>query len=379
MPHSSAQRELEFTRLLTEQLLGSAPSVVVSYPQREADSDLRPSPLFLALPEVGEKEIGLAAAIGYTEQLRRSSRIETLADHTAPPWDGPLWRGGTAIFTHQAACPFRAFAQLRLGAEALDSAQPGLSPLDRGILIHEALQRVWNELRSHEGLMSIPADRMEAVVRNAVQESIDEMALKKRAIRQPRFAAIEQARLEKIITEWLELERRRQPFTVLRQEEERKVAVGGVDLTIRADRVDRLDDGTLIVIDYKSGEHRPSEWDGDRPDEPQLPLYAITAEAALSGVFFGVLKVGKSRFSGLALSEGIVPKVKPGPKDVPLPEHIENWRRVLQQLATDFRDGKAVVDPKNPRNTCKYCSLPGLCRIGAADRLDDPDSEDARA
>ncbi len=379
MPQSSAQRELAFTRLLTEQLLGSAPSVVVSYPQREGDLDLRPSPLFSSLPEIAGEEIGLASATGYPEQLRRSSRIEVVEDHMAPLWDGSVLRGGTAIFTHQAACPFRAFAQLRLGAEDLDSAQPGLSPLDRGILIHDVLQRVWNELQSHEKLMSAHADRLKALVQNAVQESIEEMALKRRALHQPRFTAIEQARLERIITEWLELEKQRQPFTVLRQEEERKVAVGGVDVTIRADRVDRLEDGTVIVIDYKTGDRNPSKWEGGRPDEPQLPLYAITAEAPLSGVFFGVLKVGESRFSGLVSSEGIVPKVKPGPRDISLPERIEGWRSVLQQLGADFRDGKAMVDPKNPRDTCKYCSLPGLCRIGSADRRDDPEPEDAHA
>jgi probable DNA repair protein len=122
MPQSSAQRELEFTRQWTEQLLSSAPQVVVSYPLREGDADLRPSPLFSALPETGEKELGLASAAGYPEQLRLSSRIEAVEDHAAPPWEGPLRRGGTAIFTHQAACPFRAFAQLRLGAEALGAA-----------------------------------------------------------------------------------------------------------------------------------------------------------------------------------------------------------------------------------------------------------------
>lgn len=379
MPHSSAQRELDFTQLLTEQLLRSAGSVVVSCPRHEADSDLRFSPLFAGLEEITEERLGLSSEIGYPEQLRRSARTEALEDHMAPRWDGTLRRGGTAIFAHQAACPFRAFAQLRLGADALDSAQPGLSPLDRGILIHEVLERVWAELRSHQGLMSVQDNALKTTVRNAVQGSIADMASKKRALRQSRFAAIEQFRLERIVTEWLELEKQRQPFTVLRQEEERQVTIGGIDLTIRADRVDRLDDGTFVVIDYKSGEHSPSEWDGDRPEDPQLPLYATASEAALSGVFFGILKVGKSRFTGLAISETVVPKVKPRLSDIPFPERVDAWRGILQRLATDFRDGNAKVDPKNPQKTCKYCSLPGLCRIGEADRPEENDSEEARA
>ena len=91
-----------------------------------------------------------------------------------------------------------------------------------------------------------------------------------------------------------------------------------------------------------------------------------------------MLKVGQSRFSGLTRLEGVVPGVKPS-KDIPLPEHIANWRSVLQQLAAHFHNGKAIVDPKSPHDTCKYCSLPALCRIGSADRRDDAELEGARA
>ena len=52
LPRSSPSRELEFAKTLTARLLSSAPTVVVSYPEREGDSDLRVSPLFRTLPEV---------------------------------------------------------------------------------------------------------------------------------------------------------------------------------------------------------------------------------------------------------------------------------------------------------------------------------------
>jgi len=43
---------------------------------------------------------------------------------------------------------------------------------------------------------------------------------------------------------------------------------------VRLDRIDRLNDDSLLVIDYKSGTVSPSSWDLPRPDDVQLPLYA---------------------------------------------------------------------------------------------------------
>ena len=374
LPGSSPSRELEFAKLLTDRLLSAAPSVVVSYPERESDSDLRPSPLFVGLEEVKAEDLGITGAMDYVEQLRLSSAMETIDDHDAPPWDGLLARGGTAIFADQAACPFRAFAKLRLGADPIGDAvvEPGLSALDRGLLIHGVLERVWNELQSHDVLLSISTDQLRSVVRLGVEALIREMSTRRGALGKTRFAAIEQIRLTRLVTDWLELEKARLPFTVVEQEEKHHVRVGGIDLAVRSDRVDRLEDGTLVVIDYKSNDrHRPSEWDGDRPDAPQLPLYATTVDNPLSGVFFGILKTGKIGFRGTASSEGIVPFVKPKPKDVPLYEAIENWRVVLDRLGEEFRQGRAAVDPKKPGQTCQYCGLGALCRINETVHVDD--------
>ena len=362
LPRSSPGRELEVAKRITGRLVASASHVVVSRPQREGDADLRPSPLFTGVPE-GDAELpGISQTLPYSETLRQSSRIETVEDHDAPIWEGSLARGGTAIFADQAACPFRAFAHIRLGARALDVPEPGLSALDRGILVHSVLERVWAQLGSHDALMSAGADE-ETLIRASVRAEIVELASKRRALRQPRFAGIEQARLERLVTDWLEHEKARHPFTVSHLEEERRVCVGGIDISIRADRVDRLDDGTVVVTDYKSSERSPWDWDGDRLAEPQLPLYATTTEETVSGVFFGILETGNTGYRGLAAREGIVAGLKSNRRDPPLAPAIDDWRQVLDRLGSDFRQGRARVDPKKRGETCRFCSLGSLCRI----------------
>ena len=369
LPRCSPDRELEFTQLLTTRLLASAPTIVVSYPQREDDSDLRVSPLFRVLPEVAVGDLGLLASARYVEQLHGSSRMETLEDHHGPPCGDAALDGGSSLFKLQAVCPFKAFAELRLGAKALDQPEPGLSALDRGQLIHRILERVWQELKSHEGLLATPEERLEELVRTTVGVEVQSLSRRRRALRRPRFAAIEQMRLERVIGDWLLLEMERRPFTVLEQEENRRVTVGGIDLRIRSDRVDCLEDRELVILDYKTGECSPSDWDGPRPDEPQLPIYAVTADSPVAGVFFGRLKIGKVGFRGLAHTEGIVPgvKVKVSDTQAPLGETMKDWRDVLDRLGNDFRAGRAAVDPKDRHLSCRYCALPTLCRISQAD------------
>ena len=293
---SSPDRELEFAHTLTARLVASAPTVVVSYPQREDDSDLRVSPLFQTLPEVEAEELGLRGSDRYIHALRESRRGEVVEDHNGPGLADASAGGGTSLFKLQAMCPFKAFAELRLGATELDEAETGLSALDRGLLIHRVLQRIWDVLGSHAGLLSTGDEQLADIVRMTVSAELHGLGKRRRALRRERFREIEQERLERVIAEWLQLERQRRPFTVIQQEARRRVTVGGIDLSIRADRMDRLENGDSVVLDYKTGECSASDWFGARPNDPQLPIYAVTAEAPVAGVFYGRLKTGKVAF-----------------------------------------------------------------------------------
>lgn len=379
LPGSSPARELENHRMLTGRLLSSAPSIVVSHPEREEDADLRVSPLFISLPERPASELGLLASPGYAEQLLDASSVETMHDHRGPPCGDAALSGGTYLFTLQAACPFKAFAELRLGARVPDEAAPGLDALDRGNLVHRILERVWERLGSHEGLLSETEDDLEILVRLRVSTEVLNQ-LGDRALRNPRFVEIEQARLEGIIGNWLQLEKERSPFTVLEQEKWQRTTVGGIEVSIRADRVDRLENEEIVIIDYKTGACSPAGWEGPRPDEPQLPIYAVATDDHVAGVVFGRITAGKVEFRGLAKSSGIVPGRGVNVPDAPdgeasLADTIKAWGVVLETLGRDYRLGMAAVDPKNPQQTCRYCALPSLCRIsqGTVELEDDDD------
>jgi ATP-dependent helicase/nuclease subunit B len=55
---------------------------------------------------------------------------------------------------------------------------------------------------------------------------------------------------------------------------------------------------------------------------------------------------------------------------------LRGWQDVLGDLGQQFLRGEAQVDPKQYPKTCKFCDLPGLCRIAESDRADAGDEAD---
>jgi ATP-dependent helicase/nuclease subunit B len=376
---SSPEHDLEYARLLTRRLLsGALRTCVVSHAFGDSEVALGPSPLFRGLAEAQPGELVGAIRPEYSEQVRRSSRVEVIPD------PGPVWkvgeapvRGGTRVLADQAACPFRAFARSRLGAVAREEAHAGLDARDRGSLVHAALERVWSELGSHAGLCAAgdaSSGPLAGVVMGAVDGAIDVLARTRAILRSPGFRDIERARLGRLLTEWLELEKRRAPFRVVATEARARIRVGVLTLLTRMDRIDRLPDGTHVLIDYKTRPAGPTLWEGERPADPQLPVYASylaedpsDEDHPLSAVCFGVVRTGQARFTGLSASTKTLPGV--GVVERPLGETVEGWRATLRGLAEEFRQGRAAVDPRDGATTCRDCDLGPLCRIGERRRI----------
>ncbi len=44
-------------------------------------------------------------------------------------------------------------------------------------------------------------------------------------------------------------------------------------------------------------------------------------------------------------------------------EQLQKWQTSLNQVAAEFLQGNAEVNPKNPADTCRHCQLKFACRI----------------
>jgi probable DNA repair protein len=366
LPHASAERELEFARRLTERFAASAGNVVFSHPLNAGDEKRRASPLLQAFPELLPSDFP-APQPGLASHLFGARAIETLNDEQAPGLAlGSAVKGGTRLFQYQAACPFRAFAALRLDARAPEEPEPGLDARARGMLLHSALEALWNTLGSHAALCSMAEATLMNAVGTAVHAALDELARDRSQTLTGRFREIESRRLMRLLRAWLEEEKQRVPFKVVAAEQQTTIKLGGLVVEGRMDRVDELDDGTRVILDYKSGETKIKKWEGERPDEPQLPLYAVDMHKRqpVAAALFAQLRTGDLAFNGLAARAGIAPKVKPaGDSEAAWQAQLDAWKTTLTVLAEAFRSGDARVDPKEFPRTCEHCGLQSLCRV----------------
>jgi probable DNA repair protein len=277
-----------------------------------------------------------------------------LEDRVAPAVREKKIQGGTRVLSDQAACPFRAYARHRLHADELEEPAEGLDASQRGRLVHLLMQNVWDELKDSSALQR---DLAPAIGR-AAEAAVKEMAI------EGRFAELEKKRLARLAHEWFDkVERQRPPFSVVSTEEKRTIAFGGVQFDARIDRVDRLSTGGHAILDYKTGGSNITSrrWLGERPDEPQLPLYAVSAQEEIAAVVFAKFRPGDMRFVGLSRDKDALPKVaKPKEGWQPL---LADWKKEAERLGRSFAGGEAGVDPKKELNTCRYCGLETLCRV----------------
>jgi ATP-dependent helicase/nuclease subunit B len=383
MPHASARRELEFARRITARLLASAPDVLVSVPQRDADQELRISPLIAPLPEIDLQQLAQRSVSGYARFLQVAApTLELFEDLRGPVLQSAGVSGGTGILKSQAACPFQAFARYRLGAEPMRVPGPGLDPAERGSLLHEVMYRMWGELGDHATLVGLEETALQSLVSRHVSVALAVMQAKRPEIFSPRFLALEQQRLVRQVLDWLQVECARQNFTVEQREFKQPVRIGPLVLNTRVDRIDRLADGSRAIIDYKTGDAKPSAWSGERPDEPQLPCYAVTATEDVSAVLFGVLRPGDNSYRGYARTEQVAPGIvafeqEKYPSDgcADWDALLVHWREVLERIAEAFAAGDARVDPKDRNRTCSYCHLASLCRIDETRQTEEADDE----
>ncbi|MGE3166182.1 MAG: PD-(D/E)XK nuclease family protein [Planctomycetota bacterium] len=378
LPHSCPASERGFWRGVTQRLIESAPEVVLSVAATADGHEPRLSPWVTArvradydLAAAPPSALWSAAIARSGPQLREVRPLECWVDLGAERHVP----GGVQVIADQAQCPFRAFARHRLGAGRSADPDATLAASERGRLLHRVLELFWRQWRTQSDLLRATADERVLAVTTAVEiaaaEIIDPRDDLPAVVRR-----LERRRTHEIVHAWLAVEQARPAFTVVGLEVPLEVECGGLRLRGRVDRIDRLgDDASVavdsgdafdhVIIDYKAGPGwRAAMWLGERPDAPQLPLYAVNATVGVSAVAFAVLDRLELGLRGWARDAGrISPRGIESLTPEPWARVVRTWREGSSRLGEAFRAGDATVDPKAGSQTCSQCDFPGLCRI----------------
>ncbi len=360
MPGTDTARDAAHAQALTTRIVQSAPHVVFSFAAESAEGQRRPSSALspLALTPFAPAPEPLAPPI---------PALLTVPDTAPPPTPDRIFHGGARILELEAACPFRAFAEFRLQAAAPQTRDLGFDPMERGILVHTIMEAFWTEVESQAQLRALSVPASHELLDRCIAAALAEASNRAHSAWDAAYLRVQHLRLAALLEPWLAVELDRPNFVVAGQERTLKdVAIGPLRLNLRVDRIDQTAGGNLI-LDYKTGAAEPKDWLSDRPEAPQLPLYAVVAvtaqNAELGGVAFANLRAGQDlALKGFADSPAVLAKSS-RMEAATLADQVDQWRDHLTTLAQAFADGDTRVLPRSYPTTCTRCTQRLLCRL----------------
>lgn len=360
MPYASKNRELLMSQRITNRLFQSAHNVILSYSSPGMGMPSSFSPLIRSIKEMIDTEM---FEHSFSKKIDAMEVFETLIEDLAPPIQSDeKVQGGTSILKNQAACPFKAFAQARLGVSRPPRMSQGLTQQDKGTLIHKVLEVFWSVFKKQKNVLALNKNELTLNLSKMTKQALEEIVLDRPWLVNSCVIEVEHNRLVSLLLKWLELEMEREPFDVVNVEKSLKIPFNNMIISVKIDRIDKLEDGSHILLDYKTGKVSPKSWEGERPDEPQLPFYWVMNDMPISAIAFAQIQPEALQFKGVGLRSDILKDVGMWPEKT-WQELKMTWKTILEQLLLDFYIGKAGVDPKNGRKTCITCGFESLCRV----------------
>ena len=381
-PNSSSEEQDAFANAIHARLIKSARHIIFSSAYQEGDRELRPSPLMHEIP-LSTTQWPLAKTLA--EQLVQGAPSDVidkpwqwLDDHQAPiVEEGGHVSGGTGLIKAQAICPAWAFYQYRLHAKALKAPMDGLDAMERGNLVHEVLEAFW-EGRDSNYLANLSDADISFVLEKIAQDVLTLFNQIHDQAFSDLFLQLEKERLIKLVKAWLlDVEKRRpMGFKVQAVERKQTIPIENILITLAVDRIDRLEDDRLLVMDYKTGSNiNFKNWAEPNITEPQLPIYAafLMGDEEIAAVCFAKVVTDKPEFSGVVANQEVVQGATVFDEtkgrhlfDVSRfpdwPSIIAHWRSSLIATAQSIHIGEAAVRFELEKQLA-YCEVLPLLRL----------------
>ncbi len=282
MPDATPADTLEFSKRVLSRLAGAADQCVLSWSRNREDSELSASSLLDDLDTTayqGPEDPGWHA-LGL---IGRDNTISHNDDVVPPVANDEHVAGGAYTVQRQFTDPFSAFASGRLGVRAPDPVSTGLSASMRGNIIHNALHNLLAGNPTQREMGNWTADETVRRIGSAVDSALAVHVANADLVLR-RIIGIERGRLLLLLRDFIRQETQRSEFTVADVEKKVDYEKFGIRLGLRIDRIDRLADGRLLVIDYKTGSPKTFLNQDRELKDLQLMVYADALGEDIGGL-----------------------------------------------------------------------------------------------
>ena len=283
--------------------------------------------------------------------------------------------GGVSLLEQQASCPLKAHLNHKLGIRPLEGEAEGLTPGERGGVLHEGLKHLFSSLRTSDQINLLTAVDREVLIEAAADEAARGLKAPVRERVGLSTLDLERQRLIGILAAWLEVEGSRDiSFTVELSEKPLEWDCEGLNLSLKVDRVDRLSTGQRIVIDYKSSAGQSAiDWSQSPLKSPQLPCYSQVI-ADVKTIAIGQVSINEPGYLTLGADIGLDDADKKSKKAMDragvseLAGLKDQWLVDLRSLVSAFVNGSGTPTPSP--SACRYCHYAAICRAHAVSDWD---------
>lgn len=353
MPHAVVARELQLATQLLQRLADGSKQCIFSYPHFTGDKPNMPSPLIMHLQE-------RPSALSHFESIT-TALIQQPESYALPMRTFEKTSGGTALLANQAKCPFRAFAAHRLHAKEALKPTAGPDSSERGKVLHKILELLWQQLKSQQQLNTLSQEALDQLIHEAIQLSLAPLIQSRPTSFSSLIQDVEISRLQQLVQTSLLWEKQRAPFIVESLEQSFTIQLDEIDFRVRTDRIDRQITDSKWVIDYKTSIPMNKPWNEDRPEAPQLLLYALL-DNEIDTLLYLQLKKGRTTCVGISEDVQSIKGLSTLKKGTHWTEQRAMWHQQLTALAHEFRTGHCPPTPTK-NSTCTFCEFSSLCRI----------------
>jgi len=341
----------------------------------ETDADGQPEQRTLNLWENPTTELMRARWLreGYLALTNHSS-IE-LIRHSEPAVSQLSGEWSVTALEDLAGCPFQFFCSRMLKLEPLAPADEGIDPRMRGKVLHSILKTFVDGLDAHapgwpdddRGIRSW----LEQAVNHELSSCPDNVFW-----RVERLRLLGDSKIQGILPAWLEEEkiRARAGWRFVGTELAfNGLAIAGLELRGRIDRIDSHEQDGFAVWDYKSGAPPSVAAVIDNVTELQLPVYLLALQRGLIPELKNAVQPIQAGYIGMEKAADV--KVAPltyRRKPINWSETLSQWETALNQRVESPRQGRFEADPrpagpaifharKDRKGACQFCEFFNLC------------------
>ena len=281
MPDCTPADTYHYAEQVLGNLVASAEVVVCSYALTIDDTEQTVSGLLA--PMTTQSHTNTADCGWYANALRDRTTLKGTRDEVPPITAGEILSGGAGTIQRQFQEPFAAFAYGRMGARAIYPQAVGIPAPMRGNLIHDALYKLYLDLPNSQEIRQWDREGLNRRVADAVDFAFVKHEKNTDAVLQ-QLLFLERRRIAELLRQFVVIDGGRDDFQIAGVEGTFEFVAGHIRLALRFDRIDQYSDGSIAILDYKTGAKKELLNRHDEAQEIQLFVYASATDAPVSAL-----------------------------------------------------------------------------------------------